>query len=72
MGNSLTEFNVYVKVIDKLVKHHVKYVSNVLTLMSSEVIGDYDCYFEGVNDDYFVVKNNKLYYYKNNLQEVTE
>lgn len=64
-------YTIYVNVYGKIVKHIIKYNLS-FTLLSSEVVGDYDNYFEGVNNDYFIVKNNKLYYYKENLQTLIE
>lgn len=64
-------YTVYTQVYNQIVKFVVKYNGN-LSVLSSQVVGTYDNYFEGVNNDYFVVKDNKLYYYKDNLQNVIE
>ena len=62
---------VIVKVYDKIVKFVVNEDSSYnLTIESQQIIGTYDYYFEGIDNDYFVVKDNKLYYYKENLQEL--
>ena len=60
----------YVYVYGKIIKYKLQYLSSPyrFELLSTTTVGNYDNYFEGANDDYFVVKDNKLYYYKNNLQ----
>ena len=64
-------YTVYTQVYNQIVKFVVKYTTT-FSIESSQVVGTYDNYFEGVNNDYFVVKDNKLYYYKDNLQNVIE
>ncbi len=64
---------VYVKVHDYMVKHTVTYsltdysANHESTV--SEVIGKYDYYFKGINDDYFTVTNGVLNYYKKDFTE---
>ena len=67
-SSTITIFNVFVKHYDKIVKHRIQYSSSSrFSLLSSEEIGSYEEYFEGANNDYFVVKNGRLSYHKKPL-----
>ena len=56
---------VYIKHKDKMIMQVVdKTNSNTYELLSTTEIGTYDKYFEMPNNDYFVIKNNQLLYYK--------
>lgn len=58
--------NFYTKNKDKLIKQTIKRTdSYVFEILSTIEFGLYDKLFEMPNNDYFAVKNNKLYYYKN-------
>lgn len=64
-------FHLIVKEYNKVIKYIVGYnSSNTLEIQTKEFLGYYDLYFMGANDDYFIVKNNKLHYYKNSLQDL--
>ena len=60
-----TYFDLYYKYYDKIIKKRFKQnSSNYYSTISTEEIGKYEEYFKGANNDYFVVKNGKLCYYK--------
>ena len=61
-GNTVV--NCFYKHYDKILKTRVRFSNSTYTLMSTEEIGAYEEYFEGVNNDYFVVKNGVLEYHK--------
>ena len=62
---NLVYLTCYSKFYDKIIKKCYTYVNaNTYELTSTESIGAYEEYFEGINNDYFVVKNNKLEYHK--------
>lgn len=64
-------FIVIAKMFNKIVKFVINEdTKSKVTITSKNVVGYYDYYFEGANNDYFVVKNNKLYYYKESLQDI--
>ena len=65
-------FHVYLKEYNRIVRYIFRFTfgSLVYTLISKTIMGDYDWFFEGANDDYFTVKNNQLFYYKNNLRTI--
>ena len=55
----------YSKYFDKIIKRKYNYEKFTgFSLASTEEIGAYEEYFEGVNNDYFVVKNGVLEYHK--------
>lgn len=65
----------YMKVGDKMVKKTIAFTEstdedgNVVesaSITSQKIIGTYDYYFETDSNKYFVVKDNKLYMFKNN------
>lgn len=65
---------VFTKVRDYTVKHtasfNISSSSGSLTSYVSEVIGkNYDYYFKGVNNDYFIIQNGKWQYYSSELNE---
>ena len=66
MSGKVIYMSCYSKYYDKIIKRNYQFNSNtgVFTLLSTEEIGAYEEYFEGVNNDYFVVKNGKLEYHK--------
>ena len=68
---SSSKFDVecYVKKFDKIVKYDLSYSSNTFTLNSQTLVGYYDKFFKMSDNDYFVVKNNILKYYKANQDE---
>ena len=61
--------HIYYKRFDKMIykKYHMQ--SNTLTLLSETEIGNYDKYFKMPNNDYFVVKNDQILYYKEQLNQ---
>ncbi|MBR4124038.1 MAG: hypothetical protein IKR12_00530 [Clostridia bacterium] len=65
--NSYYKFNIYMNVYGKIILHKLDYdyIYNIYTLQSSTEVGYYDTYLEGRDGDYFVIKDKKLYYYKN-------
>lgn len=64
-------FNVFAKIYNQVVKFVItRNSSNELEIQSQQVLGNYDYYFPGLNNDYFVVKDNKLCYYKDYLQDI--
>lgn len=70
-NSSALNYVVIAKIFNDVVKFKINNnASGNLTLESSEVLGYYDHFFLGANNDYFVVKNNKLYYYKDYLQDL--
>lgn len=52
----------------KILQYKLNILSNKLDSTEIVVLGNYDYYFPGIDNDYFVIKNNKLYYYKDYLQ----
>ena len=69
-SNHLT-FNVIVKVYNDTIKYVItKDKSGNLVLDSTINLGHYDQYFLGVDNDYFAIKGNKLYYFKDYLQDI--
>lgn len=58
------EVEVYLKIFNKIVKKVCKFSSGTWSVLSSNEIGYYDFYLKGTNGDYFVVKNNKLMFFK--------
>lgn len=72
-GNSTVQtgllIDVYIKHYDKIIKKAIKLSGSTATILSTEVIGSYEDYFRGANNDYFVVKNGQLLYYKDPLPE---
>lgn len=64
-SSNQTYFELYYKYYDKIIKKRFKVNSNgYYSTISTEEIGKYEEYFKGANNDYFVVKNGKLCYYK--------
>lgn len=61
------EFECYFKYYDKIIRKDISYTkNNGFELISTTEIGAYEEYFEGVNNDYFVVRAGKLEYHKKN------
>ena len=56
----------FAKYYNKIINYRFRYnlVSGTMTLLSPTSIGCYEEYFEGANNDYFIVKNGILKYYK--------
>lgn len=71
-GYSPITINVIAKVFNTVIKFVLAFQSGNLTIISKTVLGYYDFYFIGANNDYFIVKYNKLCYYKNGLQPIEE
>ena len=65
--NSYYKFDIYMNIYGKIIKHQVNYdySNNIYTLISSTEVGYYDYFMQGVNGDYFVIKDKKLFFYKN-------
>lgn len=58
-------FDCYMKYYDKIIKKTISFTNtNGFSITSSTEIGAYEEYFEGANNDYFVVKAGKLEYHK--------
>lgn len=60
------ELTVFVTKFDKIVNYDITYLKTAdtpYTINSTTEIGSYDDYFEGANNDYFVVKGGKLQHY---------
>lgn len=58
------KFEVYLNVYGKIICKKYSLLNNQVTLISSTEVGNYDYYFKGINNDYFVVKDNVLTFYK--------
>lgn len=57
--------NAYIKHYDKVIKYTIKSTArDKYEILSTETFGKYDKVFEMPNNDYFVVKNKSLKYYK--------
>lgn len=54
----------YFKFFDKMLRIKLNTYTKTITINSTEEIGPYEKYFDGINNDYFVVKNGKLKYFK--------
>ena len=63
-------FTCYAKLYNKIIKYDYLFTwgTKSFTLTATTEIGAYDEYFEGVNNDYFVVKNGVLEYHKKPTQ----
>lgn len=60
------DLTVFVTKFDKIVNYDITFIKTADTpyvINSTTEIGSYDDYFEGANNDYFVVKNGKLQHY---------
>ena len=60
------ELTVFVTKFDKIVNYNITFLKTAdtpYTINSTTEIGSYDDYFEGANNDYFVVKSGKLQHY---------
>ena len=64
IDSSTYDLDCYYKYFDKIIKTTVRYSGNTPTISSQIEIGVYEEYFEGANNDYFVVKNGILEYHK--------
>ena len=64
--NSFYKYSIYMDIYGKIIKHDLDYdyIYNIYTLQSSTEVGYYDCYMQGVGEDYFTIKNNKLNFFK--------
>ena len=60
---------VFLKKYDKIIRYDYAYSSAGFSLLSQVEIGTYQKFFLMPNNDYFVIKNNELSYYKFNNQE---
>lgn len=72
INDNLTKFHIFVNIYGKLIRYTVEYSSSGFSLLANEYLGDYDLYYEGVDNDYFIVKNNTFSYYKESLQDLTQ
>ena len=64
--NSSMNIVLYFNYFDKIVQmKYIDHRSIFLTNGTAKVIGQYEDFFLGANNDYFCVKNGKLYYFKN-------
>lgn len=63
--------NVFIKYYDKIIKHHFKRDGSTMTLLDTIEFGKYDKIYEMPNNDYFAIKDNKLYYYKMSQNDET-
>lgn len=54
----------YYKYFDKMIRTKLNTKTTEITILSTYEIGPYEKYFDGINNDYFVVKNGKLKYFK--------
>ena len=69
------ELTVFVTKFDKIVNYDITYLKTAdtpYTINSTIEIGSYDDYFEGANNDYFVVKNGKLQHYLKSTETTDE
>ncbi|HBB44944.1 MAG TPA: hypothetical protein DCZ34_02340 [Clostridiales bacterium] len=60
------DLSVFVTKFDKIVNYNITFLKTAdtpYTINSTTEIGSYDDYFEGANNDYFVVKGGKLQHY---------
>ena len=63
-NNSCT-MSCFMKYYDKIIRRDISWSQNDgFLLLNTIEIGEYEEYFEGANNDYFVVKHGKLKYYK--------
>ena len=62
------DIEIYYKRFDKMLYKKYRCTYGTLSLLQSYEIGNYDKYFKMPNNDYFVVKNNQLLYFKENVQ----
>ncbi len=58
------KYDIYIKHFDKIIKKTISYINYSPQLTSTIEIGAYEKFFEMPNNDYFVIKNNELKYYK--------
>ena len=67
--NSFYKFSVYIDIYGKIIRHDLDYdyIHGVYTLQSSTEIGYYDYYLQGIDEDYFTIKNNKLSFFKHDI-----
>ena len=59
---------IFIKHYDKIIKKVVKGTNNAYEILESTEIGAYDKFFKMPNNDYFVVKNNELKYFKETVE----
>lgn len=61
--------NAYIKYFDKILKYDINYDNTNRYVINSVIeFGYYDKVFEMPNNDYFVIKNNQLMYFKNKTE----
>ena len=65
MSSYNCEATCYYKYFNKMIKKEITFnPNNGVTVTSTQEIGPYEEYFEGLNNDYFAVKHGKLRYFK--------
>ena len=64
LSQTTAKYVAFVKHFTKIVKYEFARLDSGLTLTNSTELGNYDDFFLGANNDYFVVKGQKLEYHK--------
>jgi hypothetical protein len=64
LTQTTAKYVAFVKHFTKIIKYEFARLSSGLTLTNSTELGNYDDFFLGANNDYFVVKGQKLEYHK--------
>lgn len=62
------KFVIYIKRYDKIIKKTIEYKYFNFNLIETIEMGAYEKFFAMPNNDYFVIKNNELKYYKNLIE----
>lgn len=68
LNKEKNQYALFSKVGNQIVKYEISFAPGKLTLLNTSVVGYYDKYFMGANNDYFILKDNKIHYYKNDAQ----